>query len=169
MKKLFLIFLVALFAVVTIDEQRYVTQDLKNRLLAVELLQDFHVGSGNATDTTFFTTTEEYGTLYWNGEFSFKVTSLMVGIQSGIGTDTLGIHICWSDTINDATPSYLNTAALALNATTSAVLGQEDTTFDDATIPKGSFVWMRLTDVTAGRKPIELSVTVSGYMLDKPE
>ena len=103
MKKLFLIFLVALFAVVTIDAQRYVTKDLKDRLLAVELLQDFHVGSGLATDTTFFTTTEEYGTLYWNGEFSFKVTSLMVGIQSGIGTDTLGIHLCCTLSFRQAT------------------------------------------------------------------
>ncbi len=165
-KRLFLIGALALFAVVSMDAQRYYSKSVKDRVLANHTLFAVQIGDGDAGDTTDLSTSREYDTFSYDGINTFKVTKLTVGIQSGIGTDTLGIHVCFSDTIADATPSYLVTTATPLVYATASTVGQEITTFDDATIPAGSFVWVRLTNITTMRKPIELSITVTGHMQD---
>ena len=41
--------------------------------------------------------------------------------------------------------------------------GIEDTVFNNRKIPPGMWIWCETPVVVAGRKPVYLSVTVSGY------
>lgn len=170
-RKLFIVLAVALFAIASVEAQnpRYQSVWQKNRILQPVLLNTWQIGDGDAADTTLFATTTEYGTFYYTGDNPFEVETLAIGLQSGIGDDTLGVHVCWSDTIADATPSYLNTTAYAVSTATTDVeyTGVEDTSFDDSDIPVGSFVWVKLTDVTNGRKPIELVISLYGHVQDE--
>ena len=166
-KNLLLVGLLALFTFTAANAQ-YWTKESRDRILADVPQFSFVVGDGLATDTTKLSTSAEYGLQMWDGPYTFEVSNLNVAIQSGIGDDTLGVQICWSDTIADATPYTLNTSALAVDSTNASIPGGlDDTSFDDATIPAGYYVWMKLSNITTSKKPIQVSATVTGHMQDK--
>lgn len=119
----------------------------------------FGFGSGAASDTTALTATGRYG--YWyNKTDSLVITSLMCVMQHGIGTDTMAVQVSWDDSLNGAVVTTLNTAAFPVN---SIVTGNEDTSFDNAVIPPGMWVWGTAPGVVAGRKPVSASWVISGY------
>lgn len=125
----------------------------------------FGGGSGNEADTAVFTTSTIYGSFRNAGSDTIVVTGLNAVMGDGtspLGTDTLDIDICWSDTLNAIVPTKLNTTALGINSTT---VGTVDTAFDNAKIPPGVRVWMKTPAVVTGRKPNYVEVTLYGYKI----
>jgi len=120
----------------------------------------FGGGGGNAGDTAAFTTSTIYGTFYNAGSDTLVVTELRCVMGHGVGTDTLEVAIYWDTNLNDGTPTALNTTALPILSTTS---GTTDTSFNNAEIPPGVWVWCETPAVIAGRKPTMLIVQISGY------
>ena len=140
-----------------------------NRLMAdVIPLFSFSVGNSLATDTTAFSTSAEYASypLYLGGADTAYITHFICAMEAGVqaeGTDTLDVQMSWDVNLSDATPTVLNTAALPV---TSVTTGTVDTSFDNAVIAPGSYVWFTIPAVVTGRKPIQLVCTASGYYTD---
>ena len=80
----------------------------------------------------------------------------LIGVTSASGD--LTIQVSWDVNYLDATPTNLNTSAPAITSTTS---GDSDTSFDNAEIPPGVWVWLTTPTVTA--QPVKLRVSVIGY------
>jgi hypothetical protein len=117
------------------------------------------------------TTTGLYGSYYWGGSLSFHVDSMIVSMGHGLGLDTLGVQISWSDTLKAVVPTNLNTAALPIGRVTGVnqalTVGQVDASFANAVIPPGKIVWCTTPYVPAAalkRKPTYLSVTLIGHL-----
>lgn len=171
MKRITIILSVLAFAVASLYAQspRYPNQWTKNRTLSPQHLKTWNIGNGEAGDTTLLSANYEYEPFYYTGDNPFQVEVLAIAIQSGVGNDTLGVHVCWSDTIADATPSYLNTSAYPVSKLTTVVetLGVEDVSFNDADIPVGSWVWVKLSAVTTLRKPKQVVISLYGHVQDE--
>jgi hypothetical protein len=138
---------------------------------ATRSVMTFGGGGGNAGDTTLFTTSSLYGSAYWGGSLSFHVDSMIVSMVHGLGLDTLGVQISWSDTLKAVVPTNLNTAALPIGRVAGVnkalTVGQVDAAFDNAIIPPGKMVWCTTPYVPAAalkRKPTYLSVTLIGHL-----
>ena len=65
--------------------------------------------------------------------------------------------------LSDATPTVLNTTALGVNSITT---GTSDTSFDNADIPPGVWVWGTIPATVLGRVPSQVAVSVYGYWAD---
>jgi hypothetical protein len=131
----------------------------------------FGAGGGNAGDTTVFTTSSIYGSVYWGGSLSFHVDSMIVSMRHGLGLDTLGVQISWNDTLKAVIPTNLNTDTLEIGRVAginkALTVGQVDAVFDNAVIPPGKMVWCTTPYVPAAalkRKPTYLSVTLIGHL-----
>lgn len=129
----------------------------------------FGAGGANEVDTASFTTSTIYGAFYNSGSDTIRVTELravMVAGTTPLGTDTLSIQVYWNDTINvtGGGAVRLNTDPWGItNVTTGAV----DTSFANAKIPPGVWVFMRSPGVVTGRKPKMLLVTLTGYKIPR--
>jgi hypothetical protein len=129
----------------------------------------FGAGGGNAADTACFTTSTLYGSFYNKGSDSLVITELravMIAGSTPLGTDTLSIQIYWNDTINSTGVSSvsLNTNPLGINSVT---VGTVDASFNNATIPPNVWVFMKTPGVVTGRKPNQVSVTLSGHKINR--
>jgi len=146
-------------------------QLLDQKLATVRTMMTFGKGGGDAGDTTAFTTTGIYGSVYWGGPLSFHVDTMIVSIVHGAGLDTLDLQISWDDNLLDATPTNLNTVALPIGryggTNLALTSGQIDATFDNAVIPPGKIVYCTTPYVPAAalkRKPTYLSVSLIGHL-----
>jgi hypothetical protein len=86
----------------------------------------------------------------------------------------LDLDILWDVNFNDATPTELNTTQLPIGrysgTNLALTIGQVDASFNNDEIPPGVWVWCETPYVPADalkRKPIMLTVTLSGYKLPK--
>ena len=141
-------------------------QGLNKLMVDTVELYTFTVGYGNAVDSIEFITTREYDPVYLGGSDSAKVTELRCAMQTGSkvsGTDTVDVQISWHATFLSGSAVKLNTADLPVESITT---GTVDTSFDNATIPPGVFIWGTVPAVVNGRKPKQLVCTVSGYYAD---
>lgn len=163
-------FIITLLAIVTlafaseVNAQRYPSQFVKSKLNTVQF--SWTVGEGLAADTTKLSASADYSPFYWAGPEDLYVTSLNAVLRSGVntlGTDTLSVQICFSDTAFDATPTYLNTTAFVVQDT---LLGTSDTSFDNELIPAESYLWLELGAITTGRKPAQVLVGLEAVKQD---
>lgn len=152
--------------------QLYITNGETGQALSdSRTLMTFGAGGGNAGDTTAFTTSTIYGSVYWGGPLTFHVDSMIVSMVHGVGLDTLGVQISWSDTLKAVVPVNINTAALAVGRAAGVnkalTVGQVDASFNNATIPPGKMVWCTTPYVPADalkRKPTYLGVSLIGHL-----
>jgi hypothetical protein len=137
-------------------------------LASMRSVLSFGTGSGDAADTTGLSTGRIYSPVYWGGNHDFHVDSMIVSMMHGIGLDTIGIEISFSDTLNAVLPTKLNTTNLAVGRVTGVnkalTVGQVDASFNNAVISKHSIVKMKLGSITVGRKPTLVAVTLVGHL-----
>jgi hypothetical protein len=120
----------------------------------------FGAGIGQATDTVAFgTTTYDLGSFFNKGTDTLVVTSLYSVLGHGVGTDTLNVDIGWGTTKGTLT-THLITNGQPVNSITT---GTETTSFTNAKIPPNVWVQAVPSAAVAGRKPIFLRATLSGY------
>ena len=109
-------------------------------------------------DTT--RTTDFYGSFYNDGSDTLVVTSMTAVLQ---GTSpSVAVDVQWHATFNSGSAVHLNTTPPTITSTTT---GDSDTTFDNAQIPPGVWVWMETPTVTTPATYI--SVSLSGYRLNR--
>ena len=82
--------------------------------------------------------------------------------MSGTGTETIGVQVAWSDTLNAVVPTKLNTTDLTV---TSMTVGTSDTSFDNDEIESGNWVWCKLSGTSEGNRSSMLILTMSGYKI----
>lgn len=145
------------------DAQRYPSRFIKDKVNHIELM--WTIGEGLATDTTKLSTSADYGTIFYGDSETLLLEKLTCSMKPAAvtSTDTLSVQVCWSDTIADATPTKINTADLVV---TDTLLGTADIVFDNETIASGSFIWVELGDITTGRKPTQVVVTLEATKQD---
>jgi hypothetical protein len=119
----------------------------------------FGLGSGH---TAVFNDNALAGSFYNKGSDTLAITSLYCVVAAGTGTETVGVNVVWSDTLQAVIPTKLNTSAYTV---TSMTVGNEDTSFNNAKIPPNKWVWCYISGVSAGNRPSYLSVTLSGYKI----
>ena len=136
--------------------------DVAPLLADVEPIFVFRLGSGQTADTAVFNDGAMAGAFYYNGQHTLKITSLRGVLMSGTGTETIGVQVAWSDTLNAVVPTKLNTSDLTV---TSMTVGTSDTSFDNDEIPTGKWVWCKLSGTSAGNRPSMLILTMSGYKI----
>ena len=119
----------------------------------------WNVGVGAAGDTACFRNSVHhdyvYGGFKWEGSDTLVVTKLIGVVNSG---GDVTIQVSWDANYLDATPTNLNTSAPQI---TSSTAGDADTSFDNAEIPPGVWVWLTTPAVTT--QPTRLSVSVIGH------
>jgi len=144
-----------------------VTNQGLNKLMAdIVELYSFSVGTGAAGDTVLIAAGGTFDPVYLAGTDTAKVTELRCAMQTGekvTGTDTIDVQISWHANLKDGSAVVLNTAALPVTSITS---GTADTSFDNASIPPGVFIWGTIPATVTGRKPVQVVCTVSGYYAD---
>jgi hypothetical protein len=136
--------------------------DVSPLLADVEPIFVFGIGSGQTADTAVFNNGAIAGAFYYNGEHTLKITALRGVLMAGTGTETIGVQVAWSDTLNAVVPTKLNTTDLTV---TSMTVGTSDTSFDNDEIPTGKWVWCELSGTSAGNRPSMLVLTMSGYKI----
>lgn len=138
-----------------------------NKLMAnVVLLYKFSVGTAAATDTVIIASGGEYDPMYLGGTDTAKITQLIACLQTGEkveGTDTVDVQVSWDVNLSDASPTVVNSTALGV---TSITTGTSDTSFDNADIPPGVWVWGTIPATETGRIPVQVAVSVYGYWAD---
>lgn len=146
-------------------------KDTINLSSVVPLLNDtiplfvFGGGGGNDGDSTVFTTSTVYGSFFNAGSDTLVITELRAVMATGskaLGNDTLDINVYWHSTFLSGSATKLNTTDLPINSITT---GTTDTSFNNAKIPPGVFVWCKSPAVILGRKPEMLVVQISGYKI----
>lgn len=124
----------------------------------------FGGGVGLASDTAFFNNGALAGSFYNSGSDTLHITSLRGVLKEGTGTETIDVGIKWHAT-------FLSGSAIALNTTdltiTSLTTGTVDGTFDNNDIPPGVFVWCVLSGASSDNKPTHLSLTMTGYKVNR--
>ncbi len=138
-----------------------------NRLMAdTVLLYSFVVGNLQDTDSVDIARTIDRFPRFFGGTDTANVTELRVAMQAGeqvSGTDTIDVQISWHATLSSGSATDLNSSALPCNSITT---GTVDTSFDNADIPPGVYVWGTLSGTVAGRKPEQVVVSVYGFWSD---
>lgn len=146
-------------------------KDTINLSSVVPLLNDtiplfvFGGGGGNDGDSASFTTSTVYGSFFNAGSDTLVITELRAVMATGskaLGNDTLDINVYWHSTFLSGSATKLNTTDLPINSITT---GTTDTSFNNAKIPPGVFVWCKSPAVILGRKPEMLVVQISGYKI----
>ena len=127
-------------------------------------LATFGLGSGRISDTALFQNNVLIGSFYNKGSDSLIITSLKCYLYAGSGTESVVVNIAWSDTIMAVVPVKLNTSGYTA---TNHVVGMEDTSFNNTTIPPNKLVYGWITGNSAGNKPSYLSVTLSGHKINR--
>jgi hypothetical protein len=112
------------------------------------------LGAFSAVDS--FNTSFIYGSFYQNGSDTLVVTEMMACLQGT--TPSLTVDIEWHATLGSGSATGLNTTPPTI---TSVTTGDSDTTFDNAEIPPGVFVWLKTPTVTTA--PTFMTVTLLGY------
>jgi hypothetical protein len=120
----------------------------------------FGLGSGLAADTASFTNNAIAGSFYNAGSDTIHVTALRGVLAEGSGTETVAVQVSWHATFKSGSATNLNESAYTV---TSITTGDNDTSFANAVIPPGVFVWCTISGVSAGNKPSLLILTLSGY------
>lgn len=121
----------------------------------------FGAGIGQAGDTVAFASTSyNLGAFYNKGTDTIVVTSLYSVMGHGTGTDTLNVDIMWHATMGSGSATHLITNGQPVNSITT---GNEMTSFTNARIPPSVWVWCYPSASVAGRRPIFLRTTLSGY------
>jgi hypothetical protein len=112
------------------------------------------LGAFSAVDS--FNTSFIYGSFYQGGSDTLVVTEMMACLQGT--TPSLTVDIEWHATLGSGSATGLNTTPPTI---TSVTTGDSDTTFDNAEIPPGVFVWLKTPTVTTA--PTFMTVTLLGY------
>jgi hypothetical protein len=120
----------------------------------------FGLGGGLAADTAAFNDNAIAGSFFNAGSDTIHVTSLRGVLAEGSGTETVGVQVSWHATFKSGSATNLNTEALTITSTTT---GDVDTSFANAVIPPGVFVWCTISATSAGNKPSLLILQLSGY------
>lgn len=141
-------------------ERAYATLVAKNATLP---LYTFGAGGGNAQDTVVFASTTIYGSFYNDGSDTICVTKLKALMKHGIGLDTLAVQVQWHATFLSGSATLLNTTALPVGRPLALTTGTADASFNNYKIPPGVWVWCTTPYVATGKKPLYLSVSISGY------
>lgn len=116
------------------------------------------IGAFSAVDS--FNTSFIYGSFYNNGSDTLVVTEMIACLQGT--TPSLTVDIEWHATLGSGSATGLNTTPPTI---TSITTGDSDTTFDNAQIPPGVFVWLKTPTVTT--EPTFMTVTLLGYRLNR--
>lgn len=136
-----------------------------NRIDTIPLFT-FSGGNGNDADSILFTTSTIYDRPFYNASSdTLVITELRAAMVSGTQNliDTLAILICWNDTLNVTKgDSFLTLDTLGLDP---PAVNSETvfTSFNNAKIAPGEWVWCKSPGVILGRKPKMLVVSISGY------
>ncbi len=124
-------------------------------------------GWGAATDTTGIDITADFGGWYNDGSDTVQMAKVIGIVKNSKNASTVTINIYWDANYYDATPAdSAFTAGLAVSSTTA---GTSTTTFLEAKIPPGMWVWVKPCRSlgTTGTKPSKLRLSVSGYKIPK--
>ncbi len=141
-------------------------QGLNKLMVDTVHLYSFSVGTAASTDTVIIASGGEYDPQFFGGSDTAKATQLICALQTGekvLGTDTVDVQISWDVNLSDGTPTVINSTALAV---TSITTGTSDTSFDNADIPPGVWVWGTIPATVTGRKPVQVVCSVYGYWAD---
>lgn len=119
-------------------------------------LMVFGGGGANSDDTSVFTTSTMYGSLWTAITDTFVITKMVIGLQ-GTSPSVL-VRVYWSATLGSGSPTSLTASGTtATNTTTGTIV----TTFSNSKIPPGNFIWCTTPTVTT--KPTFMTVTLIGY------
>jgi hypothetical protein len=124
-------------------------------------------GWGAATDTTGIDITADFGGWYNDGSDTVQLAKVIGIVKNSKNASSVTINIYWDANYYDATPAdSAFTAGLAVSSTTA---GTSTTTFAEAKIPPGMWVWVKPCRSlgTTGTKPSKLRLSVSGYKIPK--
>jgi len=124
-------------------------------------------GWGAATDTTGIDITADFGGWYNDGSDTVQLAKVIGIVKNSKNASSVTINIYWDANYYDATPAdSAFTAGLAVSSTTA---GTSSTTFAEAKIPPGMWVWVKPCRSlgTTGTKPSKLRLSVSGYKIPK--
>lgn len=124
----------------------------------------FGGGGGNTADTTVFGTSTIYGSFYNSGTDTLVVTELRC-IMLGETGDTLQVDINWNATLDHASPTQLNTDPLPVGRPNGLTTGTTDTSFDNAKIPPGVWVWCETPYIALTKKPKYFNAQITGYKI----
>jgi hypothetical protein len=119
-------------------------------------LLSFGYGSGLAADTIAASTSAIYGSMYNSGTDTLNITKMKIGLQGTSPSVTVTIYFNDSLGVTAGATKLVN----AGSAATDIYTGTTVTSFDNAKIPPGNWVWCQLTSITT--KPTYLSVTLIG-------
>jgi len=132
------------------------TGDIVERRDTIPLLS-FGFGSALAGDTAASSTSAIYGSIHNSGTDTLNISKMRIGLQGTSPNVTVTIY--WNDSLG-VTGAGAVTLVNAGSAATDIYTGTTVTTFDNAKIPPGVWVWCQTTTVTT--KPTYLSVTLIG-------
>jgi len=124
----------------------------------------FGGGAGLASDTAFFNNGAVAGCFFNSGSDTLHITSLRGVLKEGTGTETIDVGVKWHATFLSGSAVALNTTDLTITSTTT---GTVDGTFNNNDIPPGVFVWCVLSGASKDNKPTHLSLTMTGYKVNR--
>lgn len=120
-------------------------------------IMTFGGGSGITNDTTWATTSTILGSMWHTGTDTIVITNLNFIIQGVSPTATIIVY--YGTTFNSGGTAIVTAGTVVTNTTT----GTNVTSFNNARIPPGNYVWAAFTSVTIGSKPTYFQGTISGY------
>jgi hypothetical protein len=152
-----LLLVVFLVGMADANAQKYPSRFLKNKVNTVEFYW-------SVQDSTTFSTSADYAPIFYDEAEDLLVTEVVVAmLPNAFGDDTLSINIVFSDTVAAVVPTELYTSDFGLSNTD---VGESFTTFTNATITPGQFIWVEVEGITANRDPNGFVVTMKATKQD---
>ena len=149
-------------AIQTQLDARLLTADTVDGTQVLRLLSDtatffaWTIG-GEAGDTALFTTNDVIAAVKWNGSHTLNMTKV-TGVM-GSGSKDIDIAVLADVNYKDGTPTEMLSADLSI---TSSTTGDEATSFTDATLAPGEWLWIRVDECTA--QPAQCIITIDGFL-----
>ena len=114
---------------------------------------------GETADTALFTTNDVIAAVKWNGSHTLNMTRI-TGVM-GSGSKDIDIALLADVNYKDGTPTTMLNADLTI---TSSTTGSTTTSFADATLAPGEWLWIRVDQCTA--QPLQCVITIDGYLTE---
>jgi len=114
---------------------------------------------GETADTALFTTNDVIAAVKWNGSHTLNMTRI-TGVM-GSGSKDIDIALLADVNYKDGTPTTMLNADLTI---TSSTTGSTTTSFADATLAPGEWLWIRVDQCTA--QPLQCVITIDGFLTE---
>jgi hypothetical protein len=120
----------------------------------------FGAGDGVRGSQTAFQVNKKLGAFYWSGSTSLIIDEIRGVVVQDSGTVTTGIQGYFDPNCFDGTPTTILSGTTNITSTTS---GTVVTSFANATIASGNWVWFTVLTKSNGNMPVFLSITIKGH------